>query len=110
MRAGRQGERCSVSPVPTSDDPVPTSDDPVPTRYDPLMERLREAARPEQPVPAAATAYAESVRLHAYRVTDAQVEAMRAAGLSEDEIFALTVAGAVSAGLERRDAGLRALQ
>jgi alkylhydroperoxidase family enzyme len=80
------------------------------TRYDPLMESLRAASRPEQPVPPSATAYVETVRRHAYRVTDAQVDALRAAGLSEDEIFELTVAAAVTAGLERRDAGLRALQ
>lgn len=80
------------------------------TRYEPLIESLRTAARPEQPVPAAATAYVETVRRHAYKVTDAQVEALRAAGLSEDEIFELTVAGAVGAGLERLDAGMRALQ
>jgi len=82
----------------------------VTTRYEPLIESLRTAARPEQAVPAAATAYVETVRRHAYKVTDAQVEALRAAGLSEDEIFELTVAGAVGAGLERLDAGMRALQ
>ena len=80
------------------------------TRYEPLIESLRTHARPEQPVPAAATAYVETVRRHAYKVTDAQVEALRAAGLSEDKIFELTVAGAVGAGLERLDAGMRALQ
>lgn len=80
------------------------------TRYEPLMASLREAARPEQPVPPAATAYVETVRAHAYRVTDAHVEALRAAGLGEDEIFELTVAAAVGAGLERAEAGLRALQ
>jgi len=82
----------------------------VATQYDPLIESLREAARPERPVPATATAYVETVRRNAYRVTDAQVEALQAAGLSEDEIFELTVAAAVGAGLERLDAGMRALQ
>jgi alkylhydroperoxidase family enzyme len=80
------------------------------TRYDSLLECLREAARTERPVPAPAAAYVETVRRNAYRVTDAQVDALRAAGLSEDEIFELTVAAAVAAGLERRDAGMRALQ
>jgi alkylhydroperoxidase family enzyme len=50
------------------------------------------------------------VRRHAYRVTDSQVEALRAAELNEDEIFELTVAAAVGAGLDRLDAGMRALR
>jgi len=81
----------------------------VETRYDPLVRRLREAARPEREQPPAAAAYLEKVRLHAYRVTDGDVAALRASGLSEDEIFEATVAAAVAAGLERLDAGLRTL-
>jgi alkylhydroperoxidase family enzyme len=80
------------------------------TGYEPLIERLRDAAKPNRPIPAKAAAYAATVRRHAYRVTDAQVEALRAAELSEDDIFELTVAAAVGAGLERLDAGLRTLQ
>ena len=79
------------------------------TRYDPLIERLHEAARPDRPPPSTAQGYADTVRRHAYRFTDAQVEALRAAGLAEDEIFELTVAAAVGAGLERLDAGMRSL-
>jgi alkylhydroperoxidase family enzyme len=79
------------------------------TRYDDLNRRLREASRPDREQPAAATAYLEKVRLHAYRVTDADVEALKAAGLSEDDIFEATVAAAVGAGLARFEAGLRTL-
>jgi alkylhydroperoxidase family enzyme len=61
-------------------------------------------------VPAVAKDYTDTVRRGAYLVTDAQVDALRAAGLSEDEIFELTVSAAVGAGLERLDAGLKALQ
>jgi alkylhydroperoxidase family enzyme len=50
------------------------------------------------------------VRRHAYRVTDRDVEELKAAGFSEDEIFEHTVAAAVAAGLDRRDAGLSALR
>jgi alkylhydroperoxidase family enzyme len=81
----------------------------VETRYDSLIEQLRAAARPARGRPPAAGAYLETVRRHAYRVTDEQVAELRAAGLSEDEIFELTVAAAVAAGLERLDAGLRTL-
>jgi alkylhydroperoxidase family enzyme len=71
---------------------------------------LRDASRPDQPVPPAAEEYTATVRQHAYCVTDAQVETLRAAGLSEDDVFELTVAAAVGAGLERLDAGMRALE
>jgi len=82
----------------------------IDTHYDELIRRLRDAAQPNRPIPAKAAAYAATVRRHAYRVTDAQVEALRAAGLSEDDIFELTVAAAVGAGLARLDAGLQALR
>jgi alkylhydroperoxidase family enzyme len=80
------------------------------TGYEPLIDRLRMAARPDRPIPASAAAYVDTVRRHAYRVTDAQFETMRDAGLSEDEMFELTVAAAAGAGLERLEAGLQAMQ
>lgn len=49
-------------------------------------------------------AYLEKVRAHAYKVTDADVEALKAAGVTEDEIFEQTVAAAISEGLRRLDA------
>lgn len=49
-------------------------------------------------------AYLEKVRTHAYKVTDADVEQLKAAGLTEDEIFEQTVAAAISEGLRRLDA------
>jgi alkylhydroperoxidase family enzyme len=73
-----------------------------------LIDDLRTAAEPERPVPPAAEAYADTVRLHAYRTTEAQVESLLGAGLSQDEVFEITVA--VGAGLARLDAGLRAMQ
>jgi alkylhydroperoxidase family enzyme len=82
----------------------------VETRYDPLVRHLRDASRPEREQPAVAAAYLEKVRLHAYRVTDGDVEALLASGLSEDEIFEATVAAAVAAGLARFDAGVRTLE
>lgn len=54
--------------------------------------------------------YAAKVRDESYRVTDADVEALRAAGVSEDEIFEVTVAAALGAACHRLDAGLRALR
>jgi len=81
----------------------------VDARYDDVIRRLREASQPDREQPEAARAYVEKVRRHAWRVTGADVEALRAAGLSEDEIFEATVAAAVSAGLDRLEAGMRTL-
>jgi alkylhydroperoxidase family enzyme len=79
------------------------------TRYDELIARLREAAQPGREAPPELAAYLETVRRHAYKVTDADVQALKDAGFSEDEIFEQTVSVAVAAGLERLDAGLRTL-
>lgn len=54
--------------------------------------------------------YVDKVALHAYKVTDEDVQALRSAGHTEDEIFEITVATAVGASLGRARAGLRALK
>ena len=79
------------------------------TRYDPLVTCLREAARPDRQAPPQLGAYLEKVRLHAYRTTDDDVQALKAAGYSEDEIFEHTVSAAVAAGDDRLKAALRVL-
>ena len=53
--------------------------------------------------------YLEKVRTGAYAITDADVQALKDAGLSEDEIFELTVAAAVGEGRRRWDAAERAI-
>jgi alkylhydroperoxidase family enzyme len=80
------------------------------TRYDPLVARLREAAHPARQAPPAFEVYLDKVRCHAYGVTDEDVQALRDAGYSEDEIFEHTVSAAAAAGLERLDAGLGVLR
>lgn len=79
------------------------------TRYDELVVRLREAAEPDREAPADFGPYLEKVRRHAYRTTEADVQALKDAGYSEDEIFEQTVSVAVAAGLERLVAGLEVL-
>ena len=79
------------------------------TQYDDLIARLRAAAEPERAPPAVQTGYLEKVRLHAYKVTDRDIDDLRAAGFGEEEIFEHTVSAAVAAGLERLDAGLGTL-
>jgi alkylhydroperoxidase family enzyme len=80
------------------------------TRYDSLVTRLREATQPDREAPPAFAAYLEKVRRHAYKTTDADIQALKNAGYSEEEIFEHTVSAAVAAGLERLDAGLRTLR
>jgi molybdate-binding protein len=75
-----------------------------------MIDALRAAARPERPAPPEFATYLEKVRLHAYKVTDRDIEEHKAAGFSEDENFEQTVAAAVAAGLERLDAGLGTLR
>ena len=79
------------------------------TRYDALVDRLREAAVVDRVPPPALAAYLEKVRRGAYAVTEEDVEALKAAGCSEDEIFENTVSVAVAAGLERRRAALEVI-
>jgi AhpD family alkylhydroperoxidase len=67
-----------------------------------LVDELRRCA--VEP-PASARAYAALVRDASYRVTDADVARLKDAGHSEDEIFEITVAAAVAAGLRSLDAG-----
>ena len=79
------------------------------TRYDDLIARLREASQPERAAPPELTPYVENVRLRAYEITDAEVQALKDAGFTEDQIFEHTVSAAVAAGLARLEAGLAAL-
>lgn len=73
------------------------------------LDRLREVVRATGAAPEAMDGYLEKVRRHAYRVTDADVEALKEAGLSEDEIFEQTVAAAIGEGLRRLDAAERVI-
>jgi hypothetical protein len=74
----------------------------------PLDElRTLAAAAPE---PAGVLSpYLDKVRSRAYAVTDGDVEALKKAGLSEDEIFEATVAVAIGEGLRRLDAAMEAI-
>jgi alkylhydroperoxidase family enzyme len=73
------------------------------------LTQLREVVRDTAPASAELEAYLEKVHQHAYRVTDEDVAALKAAGVSEDEIFEQTVAAAIAEGLRRLDAAERVL-
>jgi len=79
------------------------------TRYDYLIAALSDAAHPDRAATPDFEAYLAKVRTRAYAVTDRDVEALKEAGHSEDEIFEQTVSTAVAAGLERLEAGLMSL-
>jgi alkylhydroperoxidase family enzyme len=67
------------------------------------VRELREVVAATAPDPRL-DAYLEKVRAHAYEVTDADVQALKDAGVTEDEIFEQTVAAAIAEGLRRLDA------
>ena len=80
-----------------------------PTRYDAFISELLAAA-PNREAPRDFDVYLEKVRRHAYSITDQDVQALKDAGYSEDEIFEHTVSTAVAAGIERLNAGLGTLR
>jgi AhpD family alkylhydroperoxidase len=71
---------------------------------------LRAAAAAGDPLPEPWQSYATAVRDASYRITDADVDRLTAAGYSEDQIFEVTVAAAVGAALRSFDAGRNALE
>jgi alkylhydroperoxidase family enzyme len=73
------------------------------------MDQLRATVADAPPAPAAMADYLRKVHERAYTVVDADVEALKAAGFSEDEIFEQTVAAAIGQGLRRLDAAAEAI-
>ena len=67
------------------------------------LDELRANVAATPPAPAAMDAYLRKVHDRAYTVTDGDVDALKAAGCSEDEIFEQTVAAAIAEGLRRLD-------
>lgn len=69
----------------------------------------RRQAHAGQGAPGAVAAYIAKIRDHAYKITDDDVAALRAAGLDDDQIFELSVAAAVGQATRQRDAAVAAL-
>lgn len=74
-----------------------------------LDARVRRAAAGDGELAEDLRSYVTKVRLHAYRVTDEDVDALSVAGYTEDQIFELTISAALGAGRERLEAALAAL-
>jgi alkylhydroperoxidase family enzyme len=67
-------------------------------------------ARSGAPAPAPFATYVDKVAQHAYKVTDADVAALKSAGSSEDAVFEVTAAAALGAALGRLERGMAALR
>jgi alkylhydroperoxidase family enzyme len=74
------------------------------------IEDLRAVVAATPPAGPELEPYLAKVAACAYTVTDADVEALTAGGLSEDEIFEQTVAAAIAQGLRRLDAALAVIE
>ena len=72
--------------------------------------RLGGGEREEAPIPSELESYVHKVALYAYKVTDEDVEELKASGYSEDEIFEITIAAAFGAGLARIEKGFGVLK
>ena len=74
------------------------------------LDQLRANAEGLPPARAELADYLDKVRLRAYTITDADVEALKSAGCSEDEIFEQTVGVAIREGFRRLDAAACAIR
>jgi len=70
---------------------------------------VRVAAGSGGGLPDPVGSYATVVRDRSYRITDTDLARLTTAGLSDDDIFEVTIAAAVGAALQRLDAGMRAV-
>lgn len=77
--------------------------------YD-YVAALTRGVRPDAAIPPESEMYLRKVALNAYKVLDREVEALGAAGHSVDEVFEMTVAGSLSAGVTRLEIALSALE
>jgi len=87
-----------------------------------LRRAVLERARPSSPlsgtergtggedITSDLVAYVDKVALHAYKVTDEDLAALKRAGNSDDVLFEATVAAALGAALGRLECGLSALR
>jgi alkylhydroperoxidase family enzyme len=75
-----------------------------------VLERALETPGATVQMQPALSHYVDTIDRHAYRVTDADVRALQAAGHSDDALFEITIAGAVGAAMHRLQRGMAALR
>ena len=73
------------------------------------LDQLRTNAEGLPPACPELATYLELVRDRAYTITDADVDALKQAGCSEDEIFEQTVGVAIRQGFRRLDAAFEVI-
>ena len=73
------------------------------------IDELRAVVADAAPARPELARYLAQVRRRAYTITDDDVNALKQAGVSEDEIFEQTVATAIGEGLRRLDTALRVI-
>jgi hypothetical protein len=71
---------------------------------------LREAAHGVSPLAEPWRSYVDDVRDSSYRITDAEVARLLAAGCTEDAVFELTIAAALGAAARRLEVSMGALE
>ncbi len=85
-----------------------------------LTQRIQEGAGKSSPsqrraafdnsgLAAAPGALADKVAMHAYRVTDEDIAAVKRSGLSEDQVFEIVVCAAIGQATRQYDTALAAL-
>jgi hypothetical protein len=75
-----------------------------------LLPQTRAAAIDDNPLPdPLAQDYVETIRRHAYKLTDRRLQELAQAGWTDEQVFELTVAAAFGVARRRLEAGLRAL-
>ena len=74
------------------------------------MEELRAIAGSVRAAPPSMEPYLAKVRTRAYTVVDSDIEELKSAGISEDEIFEQTVAAAIREGVRRYDAAMKVIR
>jgi hypothetical protein len=75
-----------------------------------LSPQTRDAAIDADPLSdPLAQAYVDTIRRHAYKLTDRRLEELGQAGWTDGQVFELTVAAAFGAAKRRLEAGLEAL-
>ena len=70
---------------------------------------LAQAPQTPTPLSGALATWVDKVAKHAYKTIDEEVAALRSAGLTEDEIFELTVSAAYGAARGRYDLAMTAI-
>lgn len=71
---------------------------------------LGGGVRPSQELPSELVDYVNKVALHAYKVTDQDLQQLKDNGYSEDMIFEITLCASLGAGLARLECGLNAIK